>query len=432
MLLWAAVTIQIAALLLLGRHWFKTRQVGFGYAFAAVAFVFHGLAEIAHPVIPAKDLHFAYRYRLFTDPAALSTWAALAGVALAFFVLAYIVTNEKLGRRQVYKKPLALPLFPLLGAAGVAATVALSIDDAGYWLGGLTQQFLIFLLPLCVAAMVQRRPGLHVGLVALTGQTVLLALMGQRTEVIAALAMALFLLSSLDLIKVTRRRLMIAGALGVVAFLAISLTRAEVGRDVFQENVGARAIRLVDGLTSGIQPGTFDDLVYRFDGNAFAARIVQSDTQLPRPGLTTWRNNVMLAVPQAFLPGKLESDLAQRNEEHYLTLHYGLTKLDYLPTHFGTWYATGGSWLLFGLALLVGVGFAFLDRWLWSHTSAWTVAIGLAMVWIIFFYDRGTSTVPITLRGALLLVGFLGVGDRLSGRLPHRGRRRSVAISTRS
>lgn len=247
------------------------------------------------------------------------------------------------------------------------------------------------------------------------GQTALLALMGNRLSVAAALIM---LLSSATRygISVRFKHFWAMVLLIAIISLSISAVRVDFGRDVFKEDVSERSAALASSLSSANNSQNrtsqvIDDFIYRFDGNAFGGMLYTRLKSLYQPaGLRPLWNNVLLSVPSFLYPNKLAAEVYMIEEESFMIYHYTLPiHIDFLPTTLGIIFGYYGTPFLLIVAIGLGFIFAMIDHWLQKSTTLFSLLIGMALTYCVIFMEQGLRVYFITFRGTLALFIILSI-----------------------
>ena len=142
-----AVAIVLAAV---GRRWLSH----IGAIFIIIAFVVHGLIEIAQVLFPGRSY-----YRLVLDQDKIDSWVIIASLAMLIFALAYFISLRKFQvtsysdeeKKTEMDRKSVLPdwrimLFMAIPVYFIA--IGSLQDTTSYWLPGISQQFVILLISL--------------------------------------------------------------------------------------------------------------------------------------------------------------------------------------------------------------------------------------------------------------------------------------------
>jgi hypothetical protein len=432
---------QLLALLILaavvGRRWFSY----VGALFIVMALIFHGLTEFVQSALPGQN-----PYRLLVSQSQIDEWVLLVGVGILVLTIAYVLSLAGIGSRETVAETVVaneisspvdwrlafgacLPLYLVaISAITLRSPLEQPIQTGGwdYFILGLTAQFLVLGVVLTSFSYLVEHKGRHVFAVLFL-QSLALALLGERLTVLIAILMLLHALATTGVrvgVSVKSKHVLLSLLLcGLIATI-ISSARIAVGRDHLKGSAGQRIEALLSGvdfLESEGGSGISEDFVSRFDGNAFPAliksRIDEGWATTNGRGLI---NNLKLAIPSFIYTSKLETEVTERVEDVDLQAHFGLPEdIDVIPTLLGTFYSYRGAVPFLGICLLMGLGFAFIDRWIQRKQTLWTLVVQLAVVYCIGLYERDTGTYFVTLRGVILLVIMLKLGAATTRALQH-------------
>jgi hypothetical protein len=148
-----------------------------------------------------------------------------------------------------------------------------------------------------------------------------------------------------------------------------------------------------------------NDLVYRFDCNSYGALILDGLNRDIEPiGPATLVNNAALGIPSFINQGKLSTSLADRNEEIYINLRFGLDIYeDWLPGVLGTLVAYWGPVGLLILAMLLGVMYAAAERFIRKTSTPWRLVVALGLAQCALLYEVGPQVYFVQFRGAVTI-----------------------------
>lgn len=392
-----------------------------------IATAYHGLTEVIQAIFPGRNRF----YRDLVPQDAIDNWIILVSVALLLYAVAYAAALRRRCDPAADAAPVSISAFNLkwlllltvplvllaLQGAAFVDTTAQSAPDDGYVVGGLVVEFLVFVAAVTGAVAVVRL-GTRWVLPILLIEAALLSAIGTRTTIVAVCIMVLY---GAALAGARPPRKQLTAAVLVVALLAmvVSSTRAAVGRDAFEGDRGAgdRLSALTAGAAAlpsaaGVD-AVLDDFVYRLDGNAFGAAVLESLDEGAQPvGVATIVDSVLLAVPSALYPAKLDRPVIHRSEKSYYIARFQElpTNRDLLPTIYGTMLGFGGPVVFLLLAALLGLGMARLDRWLTRTASPVVFLLSMGVVQAVLTYERATNGAVLALRGVLLLALVLAIG----------------------
>lgn len=421
------VVWQAASIAAMWRALPRNRWTFLGPHLLIMMFLFHVGPEIARIVASEKN-----SYRRYVSDAAVERWFWAVGPATAMFVAVYLcvlggkrlapIRSSRAGSRPLEE------LFPLWQCLLVTAPMYLvaisgrgyvpgSTDFGGYAESGITGQFLLvgIVLTSYVAAMRYRQKVLLIVFV----QSVLLILLGQRATMVGGVIALTFLLRRAGIGSNSRQRLLLV-AIAVIGMLSISAARVSEGRESFAGGSGpiSRISAAGEGVgalltSTEVREAIISDFAYRVDGNAYGALVLDRLSHEPelRTGFTTFRNTLLLAVPSAVFPAKLESDVTQRNEESFVKRRLGLPDVDFLPTPMGTGAASGSNVGIYLMAAFLGALLGLVDRKTRSNGTI-SMLFSLGSITSIVAYEQGVEGALITIRG-IAVVAILTVVVRV-------------------
>jgi len=399
-----------------------------GFWFLLAAWLYHAGCEIANWFAPGWN-----PYRALVADAQVEQASIFAGFAMLAFACAYAVAWRPVASRAVSPRsakgilddwrPLALAAIPLYL---LALTPTADRQDLGYWASGLIDQFVIMTFVLLSLALSRAKRTDHNGaggsqrrvLLVLFVQSVALTFLGIRTAVGIALIMFLSGRSRYQDQRSLLKTSLVGFAVLLAAALAISASRATVGREDMTQGAATRARSLASGLSGLMNPGDLvgdllADSVYRIDGNSFTALILDRlSSGVPPIGTQLITNTVLLAAPSVIYPAKLDLPLEVRNEKALIGSHFAFFDMDYVPTLFTMLLASFGVIGAIAAAAAVGLGYALADRWLARRNSTYSTLLALGLIQCALQIEQGVVIYLIVLRGVLTIAIAAAVIDR--------------------
>ena len=405
--------LMLIAFVLVMRGTRRPRVRSLGAIFITAALIFHFFGELPQFVLPGNA------YRFYVDQAAIDRWLLYAGIALVAFAVAYVrtVSRRSPGEPTVTAtrwpswKSFLLITVPLWLFAVGGATV--TGHEASYWADGLVTQFLLLLVPVTVFLYLRIPPARRV-LPTLILAEIALVLVGQRLSMVGPLVMIAWALAATGRSIGARKVILL---FGVLAMLGLRLLTARVfsGREIVASGeISQRFAALTNAIgslrLSEIRGAVSKD-IFRIDGNAWPAIVLERQTSLPTVPLSWIQYDFIVAVPRFIYASKLDSGLAQLEEEGRIDFLYRIPTdvtippgPDWLPRSLGTALAYGGRFGLLALALVLGWALAVFDmRTRRRITFAWVV-LGMSFAQCLTFYERDLQNVLGTLRGAILVI----------------------------
>ena len=403
--------LQIASVVLLrcrlGKTWLRRPTV----ILVLASVVYQGVSPVllAFPSIGAQDY---YRFGVassYTDEAVLVTSAGMLA-----FTLAYLLSRpERAQPRQARRASLARALDWRLLALSCAPLAVLTYEGRGYANGSLTigagappgtvlaSSFFVILMALTAFSLVLSK-GPQWFLPVLAAQSLLLAAAGERNPVIANAIVLIVLLGHAGQ-KPSARQLQAAGAVTVLAVLAIGGVRAQQGRSLYYSDngLGARAAALATGLGSvGTSHGLLTEAAVRLDATSFAAAVLQSVSYgQPRLSPAGVPESFLLAVPNELWPSKLTHASALNPTVTQIN-DFGLQPVNFLPGFAGMYAGfLSPPWLIAFLTALGGLA-GRGERWLLrSYSPGRFVMLAGALI-AALSYEGGMPAMLLQLRSA--------------------------------
>jgi hypothetical protein len=441
----AALLAQAVSLVLLrhriGRRWLLRPVVLFMLASTVALGIAPALLAI--PSVSAWDTFANGVKHGFTDQADL-----IMSVVMLAFTIAYLLTHPERAEVPTSRRPADLAAltrvlnFPVLAAACVPMTVVTAAgrgfnDGGGIGAGtpletSLVSTFFIIIIPVAAVALVLRH-GTRWFLPALIVQSLLLALAGERTPILAD-GLALIIVLIFAGIRLPRRQLLATAALAVVAILAINGVRAEQGRGIFYTNSGleSRISALGSGLLGGgppaggaAGPGLVAQFATREAGVDFAGAILQSMSWgQPRLSAGYVPESLLLAVPSFLWNSKLATGLGMEPAQLQID-DFGLQQINYIPGMVGTYIGMLSlPWLLL-LFFFLGLVFGRFERWLLRECTPARVILLIGAITTALLYDAGLPAMLVQMRAAAALA----LVAKCAELLPYGPRARRAAIA---
>ena len=399
--------LQIASVMLLrcrlGKTWLRRPTV----ILVLASVVYQGVSPVllAFPSIGAQD-----NFRLGVAPSYTDEAVLVTSAGMLAFTMAYLLSRpERAQPRQAHWAPLARALDWRLLALACAPLAVLTYEGRGYN-GGLpigegapsatvvASSFFVILMALTAFGLVLSK-GPHWFLPVLAAQSLLLAAAGERLPVITDAIVLIVLLCHAGL-EPSARQLQAAGALTVLAILAIGGVRAQEGRSLYERDngLGARAAALATGLGSvGTSHGLLTEAAVRLDGNSFAAAVLQSESYgQSRLSPAAVPESFLLAVPDALWPSKLTHESTMNPVAN----DWGLQNVNFLSGFAGMYLGCLSlPWLIAFLAALGGLA-GRGERWLLRSYSPGRFVMLAGALSAALFYEAGIPAMLVELRDA--------------------------------
>jgi hypothetical protein len=416
----AALLAQAVSLVLLrhrlGRRWLR-RPVTL-FMLASTVDLGIGPVLLAIPSVSAQDAFATGVQRRFTDLADM-----ISSVVMLAFTVAYLLTQpERTAAPDVPADPAVLARvldWRILALACVPMAVV-TAEGRGYNDGSaagagtslttnLVSTFFIILIAATAVALVLRH-GTRWFLPALIVQSLLLALAGERTPVLAG-GLALIIVLLFAGVRLPRGQLVAAAALAVVAMSAINGVRVQQGRDIFYSNSGldSRISALGGGLlaessvSDAAMPGFVSQFATREAGVDFPGAILQSISEgQPRLSPVYVPESLLLAVPSFVWPGKFNLRTGLNPAQLQIN-NFRLQQINYIPSMVGTYIGMLSTPWLLALFAFLGLVFGWFERWMLRRCTPARVALLAGAVASALLYEAGLPAIVIQMRAAVVL-----------------------------
>lgn len=421
-----ALLLQALSLFLLRQQLFGTWLQRPFPLMVVAATIYHGASEILmlSPTIFEDSLS---RSGITPLDAHLAALAISGGIFVA--TITYLVALGHKGRhaqpsavglnaalRVLDWRILLVVLIPLAAATyaggGYASGQALDSRSQGT-LQLLASQFFLVFFVLTTFAFIARH-GARFTLPALGVQSLLMAAVGQRLEIIISAVTVIVLLSLIG-IRPRARQLIAASLIGTFLVLTIGTVRATAGREVFYSDTGiAERISVVASALArdGIETSTGDSYIAqaaaRLDANELSGYVMRGLESGQKPiGWGGVARSLEVVIPSALNPDKLANNGTDLSAKEEIREQFGRPSLDTLPGHFGLYLGFVGPWGLLVLLAGVGITFAFAERWLFRRLSAARLIWFALLLLGALFYEKGFPSMLALLRYGIPL-GLLG------------------------
>jgi hypothetical protein len=414
----AALLTQALAITLLrhrlGRRWLLRPVTLLVLASA----VYQGLSPLlmAIPSIGAWDT-----FRTGVQQSHIDSATLIMSLGMLALTVAYLMTrperapNTCLGDTRIMLKALDWRWL----ACGCVPLAILTYEGRGYNSSGpatgsgaslstnLASEFFVILVVLAAFSFLLKH-GPRLFFAVLVIQSLLLAAAGERTPVIVD-AITLAVLLAHAGYRLSRVQAWAAASLTLVAVLAITGSRADYGRTLYQQGngLGTRVAGLGSGLSatgsSRSDPGLLAQAAQRLDGTDFAGAILQSmSLGEPRLSASYVPESLLVAVPSALWPSKLARGNSLNPTELEIE-HFGLQNVNFLPTLPGLYMGFLPSpWLIAFLAFL-GLAAGRGERLLFRYRTPARLVVLAGAITAALAYEQGLPGIAIALRSAAAL-----------------------------
>lgn len=391
-----------------GREWFLRPYS----IFVIVACVYHGLSEI---VIRATGAAQFAAYRV--DQKFIDDGMFVSAIALLAMTIGYVVfcpprpidrsiDLDHLRRAFDWRVfgVLAIPLFISTvhgkGYANGAILTGQGVTDQG-----LAAQFWMPVISLTTFSFLLRHPKWWVP--ALVTQSVLMAAAGERLEIVVGAATVLVLAARVGM-KPNKKEVATIAVIAILGMLAISASRTDQGRTVFQSNsgFGARWSALIQGIehptVQSVHGGNaLAEASLRLDSNSWAGGIMKAfEGQSKEPiGWEGLQVSAIAAIPSYLDANKIEQlralDYTPKNQvRHQLNVY----NVDYLEGGVSEYLGNLGPLTTVAFDFAVGIVMGLLDGFVLKRSSIWRLIGYLLVVQAALFFERGIDFYLLTLR----------------------------------
>jgi hypothetical protein len=423
--------IQLVALVLLfnrlGGTWFRH----LGAIFILIAVLYHGVSEIFISLFPSQDT-----YRTLFEPKYVGQFVLLISVAILVFTIAYVwaigarpgpflpadTPGAALTKRVFDYRIMFLITAPLLiltlGGQGFDSGGGLTGGGSVGTTLGLTEQYFVLGIVLSGFGFVMRF-GDRWTVPVLVVQSMILALLAERLIILTGALMLIYALSRVGT-KLNRTHFAVGFVLLLLFAWAITAARGAEGRYAQSSGASVRLSFITTGMSHLFSSSTGAEIAYtlgyRLDGDSYGAMSLQAlDNGSSPVGVTPLKNDLLLAVPSFLDPTKDQSNIEDRSEKQYVEENLPIPELqtspgvytDILPTQLGGLTGILGPVGVLFAALLLGLGFAALDRWLRRGAGPGRMLIALGVLYSVLDYEGSWDTYTTTARGILLLIALL-------------------------
>ena len=398
--------------------------------------VYHGLSEVVIRLTGAQDLAPWRPPIAYADEGALIAGAAMLALTIGYLMLA---PRLELGfrpdlealKRAFDWRVLTVALLPLLVATvtGHGYSSGQALQGGGATQQGFAFQFFVPVVVLTAFAVLLRAPRWFLLIVVV--QSVLMALAGQRLEIIIA-GITLWLLARRVGLGPSRRKVLVGVALAGVLVYAIGSSRAAMGREVFHSDsgLGARLQAVKEGLLHPHQDsvnggGTLAEAGLRLDSNAWTGNVAFAFTRGAQPmGRSAITDAVLSELPSVLYPQKLNAlTLDQRSPETAAIDRFGIPNIDYLPGDATYFYPALGLGGLLVFSLAVGVLLGLLDTAALRRPTVARIVLLATLAEAALFFERGLPFYLEAGRGAVVILLGVVVWGRIRQAFVIRSRR---------
>jgi hypothetical protein len=429
---WLALVLQFASLALLRMFLGKTWLRRPGTLLVLASVVYDGVTQVllSFPSVAQWDT-----FRNGIAPAYEADAALLLSAAMLAYTIGFLVTGR--GRLQAPSSAdvalCARVLDWRLLAVACAPLAVLTYEGRGYngyavaqvpgtlSSPGVASVFFAAAVTLTAVSFLLRN-GARWFVPVLAAQSLLLAAAGERIPVLVA-ALALGVTCARAGHKPSRRQVLTAVAITVLAVAAVTGARAAAGRRVFNQDTGLQArLTALGGTVTGTHsqggPGLAAQTAVRLDGVSFTAGILQArGTGYPLQGPSAVPDSLLLAVPKALWPSKPDAGNTLDPYQAQIAA-FGLAPVNYLPGVPGLYAGYLGTWPLLAVTGLAGAAWGLAERWMLARVTPARLVLLAGSVLTAGSYEGGIPVMLTSLRAAAVIAGLAWLVT-LAFRRPH-------------
>ena len=412
-----------------------------GCFFLVMVCLYHGFGDFLLRVFTG----YAWTYRALVDSDTVDRYAAWITASVAAYTACYLLAvrcrkpfhfqTELLVKTNRILASSCVPLCLLFGFAfATLLMLQITIEQlvsgpvyTGYWLYSLASSMWYQLWMLSALGLAATRSKWFSPILIAGYSLPVIALLGNRLSLVFLPGAFLLVLAPACGFKITLKHVCSAVVTFVVGMAVISAMRYNVGRDAFSEadalgKVAAYKTVVTDLSASELIVAVAEDTVYRLDGNSYGAMILaELEAGMEPVWLATWSNDLLMMVPRAWQPNKLDKDSMFRDYKVFLSLHFGMkADLDYLCCWMGYLLGSFGTYGLVISMALLGLLFAKLDDWFMSSSSVSATAAYFVLVMAILYYEQVLMVLLATARSFVMVCALVWVA-RAATRFARRG-----------
>lgn len=400
------------------------------------ALLYHGASEVAMRFSGTAVLGAGRPVERWADEGAL-----VAAITLLVMTIGYLVAHparhiptdadhSELARIFDWRLTGVLVL-PLVVATvqGQGYITGNPLNGEGLGVTGFSMQFLIPVVVLTSFGLILKYPRWWLGV--MLGQATVIALAGQRLEIVIT-AIMLAILAARVGIRPDRKQVVLAAVIVCIALIGVTSVRSVIGRDIFYGSSGAvlRLMALAQGVASPTYEGVATqnpvlDAAVRLDSNAWTGQVAQAlDRGRPPVGIDPIFSSVVAMVPTVLFPAKLVSmSVYQRSPEMWITDALGMPVVDYLPAHVTYFYGALNLWQLLVFGFFVGLALGRLEYLAMRSVRPVAILGYVILLESALFFERGLPFYIYTARSFAVLavviwlwakLGPAGVAERKS------------------
>lgn len=407
-----------------GKQW-MVRPYG---TFVIMAVIYHGFSEILIRWTNAAPLAVYRVAQTYVDNGMFVASLSLLAMTVGYCIVSTPFPIARTAEVDDLKRAFDWRIFAVLTAPLFLATVhgkgyasGAALTGQGVNQEGLAIQFFVPMIALTTFSFILRNPKRWIP--AIFVQSVLMAAAGQRLEILVAAITVTALAGRLQM-KPSKKQVTVIAAIGLLGLLAISASRAQEGRGVFQTNTGfgARVTALIDGLAhptvQSVHGGSpLAELGLRLDSNSFSGGIMKAfevDDHAPL-GWEGPKSSVITMLPSFLDPTKVQDLQAiYYTPKNQARVQLGVYAVDYLEGAVDTYLGNFGPALNIAFDLFVGVALGLLDVVVCRRVTTWRLVGYLLVLQSALFFERGIDQYLVTLRAFIVFAAALWLFSAVS------------------
>ena len=421
----------------------NTWRSSIGVMFWVALFQYHGIGELLYILFPYNRWFYEYAG---TSSESLAYATFVAGIGMLAFAVGFAIINLRPSTRnytqtqvrnsenkEAWRELLRINIWVILLWFIIAlvfrsgARNDIDLTSSGtYW----TRVFLLdMFVPLAILLFLLltarskngdiNTPLLLTFIGILVFITVILS--NTRQDLLVITLVFIFLSSKWNLYRLKLGHALLGASVILILFIVLAGFRGEVGRtQITSSNIEGRINQFIDFLEfssasfQDIDEGYTNillDLSYRLNGNVFLgnAHVRREFTVSEIYDFNVYTVPLILIVPSFAWPQKLSLPIFMRDVEAYLENRLNILDIDYVVTPIGVFYSSGGFPVLIISMFLVGIGVAYLDRWLSRTTSQWVMIFGIGIVTGLAWVEHDITDWFVRARAGLVLAAIIYV-----------------------
>lgn len=393
-----------------------------------MAVIYHGISEIIIRWTHAQPLAVYRVAQTYVDDGMFVAALSLLVMTIGYCVVATPFPVGRTSDVDGLKRAFDWRIFAVLTVPLFIATVhgkgyanGIALQGQGVNQQGLAVQFFVPMIALTTFSFILRHPRRWIP--SIFAQSLIMAAAGQRLEILVAAVTVTALSGRLE-IKPSKKQVGAIAAIGLIGLLAISASRADLGRTTFQSNsgFGARVSALLYGLqhptVQSVHGGSpLAELALRLDSNSYSGGIMkafQADSRDPL-GWEGPQASLVTMLPSFIDPSKVQDlqrlDYTPKNQARD---QLGVYQVDYLEGAVDTYLGNFGPATNVVFDLFAGLVLGLLDIVVLRRVTTWRLVGYLLVLQSALFFERGIDQYLVTLRAFIVFAAALWLFSTVS------------------